>query len=328
MTLDEGLRRTVRWYLDNRDWWQAIQARGHTLERLGLKQAQRLMRALVFGTTGQVARELARAGAGRGIERDRARPRRGRPGRPRRPAPARCATADADVVVNAAAYTAVDRPRTSRATAQAVNADAPGAMAAAAAARGVPFLHVSTDYVFDGSDPGRPWREDDPTGPLGAYGASKLAGERAVAAATPDHVILRTAWVFSAHGRNFVKTMLARRPRQARDARRRRPARRPDRGARHRRRALDRRRGLGRRARPARHLQLRRRAGRPPGPSFAEAIFARAGWPRAAARRRRSPPPTGRRGAVRPANSVLDCAHDRRGLRHRASPTGGRRSTR
>ena len=75
MTLDEGLRRTVRWYLDNRDWWQAIQARGHTLERLGLKKAQRLMRALVFGTTGQVARELARRRAGRGIEARRARPR-------------------------------------------------------------------------------------------------------------------------------------------------------------------------------------------------------------------------------------------------------------
>ena len=80
-------------------------------------------------------------------------------------------------------------------------------MAVAAAAKGVPFFHVSTDYVFDGA-PGRAWREADPTGPLGAYGASKLAGEEAVAGATPDHVILRTAWVFSAHGANFVKTML------------------------------------------------------------------------------------------------------------------------
>ncbi len=114
---------------------------------------------------------------------------------------------DADVVVNAAAYTAVDRAEDEPALAHAVNAAAPGAMAAAAAARGIPFLHVSTDYVLDGS-PGRAWREDDPTGPLSVYGASKLAGERAIAAAGPDHVILRTAWVFSAHGRNFVRTML------------------------------------------------------------------------------------------------------------------------
>ena len=166
------------------------------------------MRALVFGTSGQVARELARAAGPRGIalralgraEADLADPE----------ACARAIRAsDAEIVVNAAAWTAVDAAEDDRATAEAVNAHAPGAMAEAAAARGIPFLHVSTDYVFDGQSPGRPWREDDPTGPLGAYGATKLAGERAVIAATPDHAILRTAWVFSAHGRNFVKTMLA-----------------------------------------------------------------------------------------------------------------------
>jgi len=166
------------------------------------------MRVLVFGTTGQVARELGRSAAARGLslaalgraEADLADPER-------------CARAvgacDADVVINAAAYTAVDAAEDDAATAEAVNAAAPGAIAAAAAARGLPFLHVSTDYVLDGSDPGRPWHEDDPTGPLSVYGASKLGGERAIAAATPDHAILRTAWVFSAHGRNFVKTMLA-----------------------------------------------------------------------------------------------------------------------
>jgi dTDP-4-dehydrorhamnose reductase len=166
------------------------------------------MRALVFGTTGQVARELARSAGPRGIaltalgrhEADLTDPE----------ACARAVRASqADVVVNAAAYTAVDAAEDDRATAQAANAEAPGAMAAAAATKGVPFLHLSTDYVLDGADRGRPWREDDPTGPLSAYGASKLDGERAVISAAPDHAIIRTAWVFSAHGRNFVRTMLA-----------------------------------------------------------------------------------------------------------------------
>lgn len=164
------------------------------------------MRALVFGETGQVARELALTAPARGVEArflgravaDLADPE----------ACVRAIeAADVDVVVNAAAYTAVDRAEDEPALARAVNATAPGAMAAAAAAKGVPFLHVSTDYVFDGA-PGRAWRETDRTGPLGAYGASKLAGEAAVAGATPDHVILRTAWVFSARGANFVRTML------------------------------------------------------------------------------------------------------------------------
>jgi dTDP-4-dehydrorhamnose reductase len=166
------------------------------------------MRALVFGAaTGQVARELLLAAPGRGIDATAL----GRADADLAD-PAACAravhAAAADVVVNAAAYTAVDRAEDEPALADVVNAAAPGAMAVAAAEKGVPFLHVSTDYVFDGA-PGRPWREDDPTGPLGAYGASKLAGERAIAAAGGDFVILRTAWVFASHGRNFVKTMLA-----------------------------------------------------------------------------------------------------------------------
>ncbi len=164
------------------------------------------MKALVFGTTGQVAIELGRAAPLVGLtliqlSRDRA----------DLTAPEACAAAiaatDADFIINAAAYTAVDAAETDHATAQAVNADAPGAMARAAAARGLPFLHVSTDYVFDGSGT-RPWSEDDPVAPLGVYGATKLEGERQVAAAGGPHVILRTAWVFSAHGKNFVKTML------------------------------------------------------------------------------------------------------------------------
>jgi dTDP-4-dehydrorhamnose reductase len=164
------------------------------------------MRALVFGESGQVARELKLAAPGRGIEAVML-------GRAEADLtdPEICVRAireaDVDIVVNAAAYTAVDRAEDEPELAHAVNATAPGAMAVAASAKGVPFLHVSTDYVFDGS-PGRPWREDDLTGPLGVYGASKLAGEVAVAGATPDYAILRTAWVFSARGTNFVKPML------------------------------------------------------------------------------------------------------------------------
>lgn len=164
------------------------------------------MRALVFGSTGQVARELRRSAGELGIDAtflDRAAADLADP--------AACAAAvraaSADVVVNAAAYTAVDKAEDEPDLAGRINGAAPGAIAAACAEKGVPFLHVSTDYVFDGT-PGRPWREDDPTAPLGAYGRSKLEGERAVVAACPDHVILRTAWVFSAHGSNFVKTML------------------------------------------------------------------------------------------------------------------------
>lgn len=160
------------------------------------------MDVLVFGRTGQVARELARLlPDARFLGRDEA----------DLTDPAACASRIAalrpGLVINAAAYTAVDRAETDAAAAQTVNADAPGAMARAAARLGAPFLHLSTDYVFDGAA-GRPWREDDPVGPLGAYGRTKLDGERQVAAAGGSHVVLRTAWVFSAHGTNFVKTML------------------------------------------------------------------------------------------------------------------------
>jgi dTDP-4-dehydrorhamnose reductase len=114
---------------------------------------------------------------------------------------------DAEAVVNAAAYTAVDKAEDEPALAHAVNATAPGLLAAAAAARGLPLLHYSTDYVFDGSKPA-PYTEADATNPLGVYGASKLAGELAVLGAHPAALVLRTAWVCSAHGTNFVKTML------------------------------------------------------------------------------------------------------------------------
>ena len=112
-----------------------------------------------------------------------------------------------DVVVNAAAYTAVDTAETDVDAAFRINAEAPAAIAAACAESGALLVHYSTDYVFDGSA-SRPYREDDATAPLGVYGASKLAGEEAIRASGARHAILRTAWVYASHGRNFLLTML------------------------------------------------------------------------------------------------------------------------
>lgn len=112
-----------------------------------------------------------------------------------------------DVVVNAAAYTAVDLAESQEETALLVNGEAAGEVARAARALGVPVIQISTDYVFDGALE-RPYREGDPVAPICAYGRSKLAGEQAVTAATDDHAILRTAWVYSPFGNNFVRTML------------------------------------------------------------------------------------------------------------------------
>ena len=113
-----------------------------------------------------------------------------------------------DAVVNCAAYTDVDGAERDRAAADAVNHVAAGVVADAAAEVGAPIVHVSTDYVFDGSKR-EPWVESDPVAPLGVYGKTKLAGERLVAAANPAHVIVRTSWLFGTGGRNFVDTMLA-----------------------------------------------------------------------------------------------------------------------
>ncbi len=112
-----------------------------------------------------------------------------------------------DLVVNAAAYTAVDRAEDEPELAHRVNAEAPGVLSRACAAAGIGLVHFSTDYVFDGSSQ-RPWREDDPTGPLGVYGASKLAGEQAVREGGAAHKIFRLCWVYGPRGHNFLLTML------------------------------------------------------------------------------------------------------------------------
>lgn len=161
---------------------------------------------LVFGKAGQLARELGRVTPPEGwsvrtigrMECDIADGE----------AVARVVEAQAPaLIVNAAAYTNVDGAQGEEAAAYAVNRDGAGHVARAAAAAGVPVIHISTDYVFDGK--GRdPYHEDVPTGPINVYGASKLAGEGAVRAANPRHVILRTSWVYSPFGHNFVRTML------------------------------------------------------------------------------------------------------------------------
>lgn len=163
------------------------------------------MKILLFGGSGQVATEIVRrCPADVVLERH-----------DRTTAdfadPAACAAivaaSDADAVINAVAWTAVDKAETEEDAARTVNATTPGAIAEACAAKGIPLVHISTDYVFDGSGE-TPFQPTDPTGPLGAYGRTKLEGEQLVRAAGGSHAIFRTSWVVSAHGANFVRTML------------------------------------------------------------------------------------------------------------------------
>lgn len=165
-----------------------------------------MRRILITGGTGQVGMELARLDWPDGLTVDL-------PGRERLDL---CDAAGIsaymddhkpDCVINCAAWTAVDAAEDAVAAAFLANAQGPAWLAEAAARVGAPIIHLSTDYVFDGALD-RPYREDDRPGPLSAYGASKLAGELAVRAANPRSAVLRTAWVLSAHGGNFLKTML------------------------------------------------------------------------------------------------------------------------
>jgi dTDP-4-dehydrorhamnose reductase len=169
------------------------------------------MRVLVIGKTGQLARALADlTGHGAAIGRNAEMTFLGRT-QLDLCAPHRVANAIArhapEVVINAAAYTAVDRAESERETACLVNGTAVGEIARATAAIGAPLIHISTDYVFDGRASGE-YREADPVAPLNVYGASKLAGEQAALAANPRCVVLRTSWVYSPWGRNFLTTML------------------------------------------------------------------------------------------------------------------------
>lgn len=156
---------------------------------------------LVFGKTGQVARELALLPDVQCLGREDA----------DLGDPVHCAAiialSDASAVINAAAWTDVDKTETQEADGMVINAHAPTAMAQAAATRGLPFVHISTDYVFAGTGH-EPWRPNDPVDPQNAYGRTKLRGEQGVQRAGGPHAILRTSWVISAHGHNFVKTML------------------------------------------------------------------------------------------------------------------------
>ncbi len=159
---------------------------------------------LVTGGGGQLATSIAERAGGRPIHRI---------GRPEfdfdRPDTIDAAfhAAQPGLVVNTAAWTAVDAAETEPEAAKRANTDGPAQLARLTAAAGIPLIHISTDYVFDGRK-GAPYTEDDPTNPTGIYGATKLAGEEAVLARNPRAIILRTSWVYAGHGKNFIRTML------------------------------------------------------------------------------------------------------------------------
>jgi dTDP-4-dehydrorhamnose reductase len=159
------------------------------------------MRTVIVGTSGQLATELHRQAEGMQLL-----PAQKVDVTDERAVRALLDAARPSLVINASAYTAVDRAEQECDRAFAVNADGPRYLARWCAANGAALIHVSTDYVFDGAKPG-PYVEDDKVGPLNVYGESKLAGELAVRKELAEHLIVRTSWVFSAHGHNFVKTI-------------------------------------------------------------------------------------------------------------------------
>lgn len=168
---------------------------------------RRRLKILQIGLTGQVAMELLARGPGRGHAISALGRQQIDLAEPDKVAAAIATGGPYDIVINGAAYTAVDKAEADAELAMKVNAESVAAIARACNAGGSTLIHLSTDYVFDGMKDA-PYVEDDPTNPLSVYGRSKLAGEMAVRAHNPKHIILRTSWVYSAFGTNFVKTML------------------------------------------------------------------------------------------------------------------------
>jgi dTDP-4-dehydrorhamnose reductase len=164
------------------------------------------MKVLVTGAEGQVGAELIRCGQKMGLQMIPA-------SRTRLDITNKSSVAafighhGPDIVINGAAYTAVDKAEDDHACAGAINSQGPGHLAGACSAQNIPLLHISTDYIFDGQS-AAPYGEDDKPNPQGVYGKTKLAGDEAVARTIEQHIILRVAWVFGAHGHNFVRTML------------------------------------------------------------------------------------------------------------------------
>lgn len=213
---ESGLTKTVEWYLAHEAWWQPLRSDIYGGERLGLMAKGKAPASarrphpdtrpvLVIGRNGQVARALDVRGFG-----DLPHVTMGRDVADLTDKTALAAVFaeyQPQLVVNAAAYTAVDKAENERDLAFAVNSDGPAHLAALCADAAIPLVHISTDYVFDGTKR-EAYVEHDPIAPLNIYGASKAAGENAIRAVLPEHVILRTSWVYSATGNNFVKTML------------------------------------------------------------------------------------------------------------------------
>ena len=206
-SFEEGLFSTVQWYVENPAWWRPLLAKREAGIRRGLSKKRCVMRYTGSGWFRPAWHAAARIGVAARCSAAERQPGRtidlGDPAAIRRIV----AAEPWSVVIDAAGYTNVDRAESEEDVAFAVNAQAAACLATETGKRGIPLIYISTDYVFDGGK-GAPYIENDAAAPLNAYGRSKLAGERGVSAANPRHVILRTAWLYSPYGTNFVRTIL------------------------------------------------------------------------------------------------------------------------